>query len=120
MPRPFSTAAASAFACSAAWFDIGALDRQPLPSLWRTRPDMILRVNLEFSGDTDIAAADSPHGTVPPVAYWQSRRAEFQSTKDLKDIATDHGVVSPTQNANWMTWLSSFGDHTDSTTAHEK
>src|SRR4051812_30069352 len=90
--------------------------------IWNTEAtlDMIRRVNLEFFGDTDIAAADSPHGTVPPVAYWQSRRAEFQSTKDLKDIATDHGVVSPTQNANWMTWLSSFGDHTDSTTAHEK
>ena len=85
--------------------------------------DMIKLVNLEFSGDSTMAVGSSPRGVVPPILYWRNHRDLFKKANpnDLKDIASNNSVVSPTQNGNWMTWLGKLGDHTGPDTgAHEK
>jgi hypothetical protein len=95
--------------------------------LWNSKAtlEMMARINLEFSGDTSITAAQSPNGISPPIKYWRKLREQFNSTtrKELKDLAKENklfggGSEASSENANWQTWLTKLGD-SGKASAHE-
>jgi hypothetical protein len=94
--------------------------------IWNSQAtlDMIKQVNTEFSGDPTLSTVHDRANWSPPISYWQQAivRDDFNSTtkKGLTDIAQENGVQSPTENGNWMTWLSNLGDYTNGNSQHEK